>query len=124
MNKWDKILVVAIVVFSLTAMVLFEVFAFGKSGERVEIYIDGQLQAGYNFRALTEAVEYECDTQYGYNKIVIDSKGAYVAASDCADKIEVKQGRIYKANTALVCLPNRLIVRIVGGHSDADIGAY
>ncbi len=124
MNKWDKILVAALLVLSLTAMLIFEVFAFGKSGNRVEIYVDGQLQAGYNFRALAEPVEYVCQTQHGYNKIVIDGKGAYVAESDCADQTEVKQGRIFKANTALVCLPNRLMVRIVGGHSDADIGSY
>lgn len=124
MNKWDKILTATIIVLALTTMVLFEVFAFGKSGDTVVICVDGEVQASYNFRALTAPVEYVCQTEHGYNKIVIDGRGAYVSESDCADQTEIKQGRIYKANTSLVCLPNRLVVQIVGGHSDADIVSY
>ncbi len=124
MNKWDKILTAAIIILALAAMAVFEVLAFGKSGDTVVISVDGAVQASYNFRALTAPVEYVCQTAHGYNKIVIDSRGAYVSESDCTDRTEIRQGRISRANTSLICLPNRLVVQIVGGHSDADIVSY
>lgn len=124
MNRWDKILTATIIVLALIALAAFEVFAFGRSGDTVEIYIDGTLQASYNFRALGAPVEYVCETAHGYNKIVIDNRGAYVSESSCSDQTEIKQGRIHKANTSLVCLPNRLVVQITGGCSDADIVSY
>lgn len=124
LNRWDKLLTITIIVLALLALVVFEVFAFGKSGDTVVIYIDGQAQASYNFRALSTPKEYVCQTEHGYNKIIIDSRGAYVSESSCADQTEVKQGRIHKANTSLVCLPNRLVVQIEGGRSDADIVSY
>ncbi len=124
MNKWDKILTAIILVLALAAMAVFEVLAFGKSGDTVVISVDGEVQASYNFRALHAPIEYTCETVHGYNKVVIDSRGAYVTQSSCSDQTEIRQGRIYKANTALVCLPNRMVVEIVGGRSDADIVSY
>lgn len=124
MNKWDKILTCTILFVSLAAMAILEIFAFGSMGNTVEIYVDGALQASYNFRALREPITYVCDTEYGYNKIVIDSRGAYVEESDCADKTDIRKGRISETNASLICLPNRLVVQITGGQSDADIIAY
>lgn len=124
MNRWDKLLTITIIVLALIFMAAFEIFAFGQSGETVVIYVDGQEQASYNFRALGAPQEYVCQTEHGYNKIIIDSRGAYVSESSCKDQTEVKQGRVYKTNTSLVCLPNRLVVQIVGGRSDADIVSY
>jgi len=124
LNKWDKILIASVLLLSVLALAAFEVFAFGKSGERVEIYVDGQLEASYNFRNMQQPVVHEVQSQYGYNKVIIDSSGAYVEDSDCKDRTEIKQGRIYKANSTLVCLPNRLVVRIVGGYGDADVVSY
>ena len=124
MNKWDKLLTGTIIFVSLAAMVILEVFAFGSTGDTVEIYVDGALQASYNFRTLREPITHVCYTEYGYNKIVIDNHGAYVAESDCADKTEIRQGQISETNASLICLPNRLVVQITGGKSDADIVAY
>ena len=124
MNRWDKLLTITIIVLALISLAAFEIFAFGQSGDTVVISVDGQVQASYNFRALDVPKEYVCKTEYGYNKVIIDSRGAYVSESSCKDQTEVKQGRIYKANTSLVCLPNRLVVLIVGGRSDADIVSY
>ncbi len=124
MNTWDKILTGSILAFALIFMVCAELFVFSAAGDTVEICVDGKCVARYNYRALTEQKTYISDTEYGYNEIVIDAEGAYVQKSSCKDQMEVRQGRISKANASLICLPNRLVVQITGGKADADIVAY
>ena len=124
MNRWDKIVTASIIVLALAAMAVVEVFAFHGSGDTVIVSVDGVEQARFNYRGLAEPIVYVCDTQYGHNTVVIDNRGAGVTESDCADRTEIKQGRITKANTSLVCLPNRLVVQIIGGRADADIVSY
>ncbi|MBQ3319478.1 MAG: NusG domain II-containing protein [Spirochaetia bacterium] len=40
--------------------------------------------------------------------------------SPCRDKICIHMGQARKDGDFLACLPNRIIVTIVGGHSDTD----
>ena len=64
----------------------------------------------------------EC-TQYDrFNEVVIKGGEVYVSEASCKNQICVKRGHISKAGESIVCLPNRLVVRIEnsegGGYDD------
>lgn len=54
----------------------------------------------------------------GYNTISIKDGGIYVESASCPDKVCVRQGSIKDGAAPIVCLPNKMIIRI---ESDEDI---
>ena len=56
----------------------------------------------------------------GTNEVHIENEGVYMAKAKCPDKLCVHQGRISKAGQSIICLPNKIIVEIVGKKSDVD----
>lgn len=46
------------------------------------------------------------------NEIVIENGYVYMKAAICPDKLCVKSGKISKKGEQIICLPNRVIVRI------------
>ena len=54
------------------------------------------------------------------NVIQIEEDCVYFAESDCPDQVCVRSGKLTRAGQIAVCLPNRVIVRLVGAQSDID----
>ena len=77
----------------------------------VEVSIDGDIQ--YTF-SIYEDTEYMLSTG---NKLIIKDEKVYIDDADCPDKLCIKQGSIDKANESIICLPNKLVVRIVQGEN-------
>ncbi len=50
----------------------------------------------------------------GKNILVIEGGKAYMESADCPDKVCVRTGKISRVGEQIVCLPNRVFVRIVG----------
>ena len=57
------------------------------------------------------------EDQSGANVVVIEGGVCRVADADCPDKLCVKRGGISRSGEAIVCLPHKLVVEIVGGES-------
>lgn len=115
MTYGDKIVIASIIIISLFSMLFINVFLYGDIGQAVIIEVDGQFYAKYNFSELNYPKHVEIKTQYGYNKVEIQKNRVRVVEADCPDKIDVKAGWISKENQMLVCLPNRVVIRITGG---------
>ena len=47
------------------------------------------------------------------NMLVIKDGHASIKNADCPDGLCIKQGSISKSNESIICLPNKLVVRIV-----------
>ncbi|MCD8370253.1 MAG: NusG domain II-containing protein [Clostridiales bacterium] len=78
---------------------------------RVEISVDGSVVATY---PLDDEVDVILDTYAGgTNHLVIHDGAAEVTEASCPDHVCVAQGRISQNGELIVCLPNRLIVRVV-----------
>lgn len=54
------------------------------------------------------------------NVIEIDDTSVYFSKSDCPDQVCVRTGKLTRAGQLAVCLPNRVIVRLVGAQNDID----
>lgn len=56
----------------------------------------------------------------GESIIEISARGARITASPCAHQVCVRRGWISRRGEVAVCLPNRLIIKIMGAAVDVD----
>lgn len=104
MNKKDIILIFSlIIVFSLA---LFFGTAMKKDGSKAEIYSDGSLIGTYPLS------EEETVNVSGKNTVKIKGGEVFMEHADCPDKICVKTGKIKNKGEQIVCLPNKLVVKV------------
>ena len=54
------------------------------------------------------------------NRIVIEDGAVRVEEADCPDRVCVRTGKARYDGQVIVCLPHRLIVRVVGGADGPD----
>ncbi len=80
------------------------------AGETVRIYLDGKLQ--YSF-SLHEDRMISLEGAYT-NEIEIRDSSVRIAKSDCPGEDCVHTGWISSAGRSIVCLPNRVEIRITG----------
>ena len=92
-------------------------FMGGKNGDCAVISVDGKKVKSIS---LSENAKFE---QNGVTVCVQDGK-AYISASDCPDGTCMKMGKIWKSGQSVVCVPNRVSVKIHGddkaGEKDGD----
>lgn len=120
MTKADKLIFWGVLSFALVSFVFINVFIFSGT-ETAVIEVDKKPYAEYKLKDLTSPVILEIDTGSGYNKIEITKTGAKILSSDCKDKS--CHGEISKGGQMLVCLPNKVVVKIIG-RGEADGVAY
>ena len=85
------------------------------AGCAAEIYQDGVLVRTVDLSALTGPLEIPVDTGYGENIILAEPGQISVKSASCPDQLCVRQGVIKSGVYPIVCLPNRVVVRITGG---------
>ncbi|MCR5835116.1 MAG: NusG domain II-containing protein [Lachnospiraceae bacterium] len=105
-------------IFSITALLICIYFVTSKSGEYVQVKIDGKVTAKYS---LKENGIYPIIGS-GENILVIEGGEAYIKEANCPDKLCVKQGRIKRVGQSLICLPNKVVVEVVDTKSDSESG--
>ena len=86
---------------------------FKVTGDSVQIYKEGKLYAEIS---LNKDQEIDID-----GKIIVKIKDgkAFMYYADCPDKLCIKQGKISDNSRDIVCLPNKVSVR-VGKKSETD----
>ena len=88
-----------------------------KAAADVEITVAGEV---VNFAPLSQNWLYEAVGPLGAT--VVECRGGYVWVHDscCPNKLCIKLGKIKSVGQSVVCLPNQVVVRIVGvGDVDA-----
>ncbi len=83
-----------------------------------KITVDGEL---YKTAELTtELQEIEIRTDRGYNLIRIIDNAVQIIDADCPDQLCVHMGAVRKVGEKVVCLPNRVLVEVVGQSKEGD----
>ncbi len=87
-------------------------------GERLyaEVYQDGKL---IERAALHQDTDRTIDVG-GHNTVVLRGGSACMYAADCRDQVCVRTGTLTRAGQAAVCVPNRVVLRIVGENGTVD----
>lgn len=105
------------------AAALFAVDVIGASGndgnKTVVVSIDGKKEAEYPLNK--DGTHILHGSHLGTNKLVIKDGEAYIEEASCPDKQCVKQGKISKAGEMLVCLPNRVVVKIIHANEEEPV---
>ncbi len=88
---------------------LFLSFALREAGSGVTVELNGEVIATYSL-----SHEGEYTLLDGKCVLVISGGEAYMRYADCPDGTCVRTGRISYSGQSIICLPNRLTVRVVG----------
>lgn len=112
-RKADWILFAALLATALVMLLL--IFAGRKQGENVIISVDSETYGTY---PLNENREIRIDRNGHENIVAIENGTVYMKSADCKNQNCVEQGTIRQTGESIVCLPNRVVVRIEGGDSN------
>jgi len=118
----DIVIFFILVLGSLLAMLFSGAVFSGADGTLAVVEVNGSLYGEYSLQEKNGKI-LEIETEFGYNKIVIENGEVRVTESDCPDGLEISAGSIRRNGETLVCLPNRLIIR-VAGEKEVDGLAY
>ena len=100
----------------LAAGLLFLLLRPGGGGQYVLVTVDGQEVGRYPLgedRTVTIGEE-------DYNILEIRDGAAAVTDANCGDHTCVRTGKIRRAGETIICLPHRLVVKIIGGGETVD----
>lgn len=112
MTKWDKALIVIIIVASILGLYFVKSGTFNSGTKYVIIEVDGKEYKKISFGSNIIGKTIDINTEFGYNKIEFGNQKVRVVEADCPNKLDVKQGWISSTGEVIVCLPNRLVVQI------------
>ncbi len=123
-SKGDKFVIFFVLLLAVAAYILFSVFLFADHADTVQIFADGKLYASYSLTSTKEEMV-EIKTKYGTNLLKITKNGAEMIEASCPDKRDVKMGEITKAGQALICVPNRVVIKLTSqNNASVDKVAY
>lgn len=116
----DVVLGLALLIVAMALFVVDITKASNDDGNKtVVVSIDGKKEAEYPLNKDVTYLIY--GSHLGTNKLVIKDGEAYIEEASCPDKQCIKQGKISKAGEMLVCLPNRVVIKIVDANEEEPI---
>lgn len=108
MRKKDFILIF-VVSLIIAGAFGFNYFVNTKNLDSIEIYMDNKLYKTYD---INDKEEIKIKSKEGYNIVKIHDKGVEIIEASCPDKVCIHQGFITKASESIVCLPNKVHIKI------------
>ena len=122
MKKNDLILIGGILICAFLILIATRLWQRNNTSDaaRVTVTIDGKLYGSY---PLNEDYQEKITLPDGsYNMLQIKEGKATVTEASCPDKICVNHRAIHYSEETIVCLPNKVVVRIEGG-DDSGVDA-
>ena len=117
-RTWILLFAAAILICAVSAAFLMN---RAPAGDKIGVYQDGEELYIIDLRDVSESYEIELKSDRGVNVLCIEPDGAYIRSADCPDQICVHHEKLTKsAGTPIICLPNRVVVKWIGGGSAAD----
>ena len=84
-----------------------------EAGEYITVSLEGNVIGSYVLTEKEQVIEIGDS-----NVLTIINNEAYMSNALCPDKICVERGRVSKSGEEIICMPNRVIVRVEGGDED------
>ena len=121
MTKWDKGLIVFIVIISL----LFIGITIHNKTQTEKLYgiieVNGEEQQVINLSDVDKPYTIRIENGDEYNIIQVEQGSIRVTEASCPDKDCIKIGKLDADGEISVCLPNKVIVRVVSSNSNNKI---
>ena len=119
-NKYDIGLIAVIIIIN-TFIILYGGRNVVKQNSKIAyIYSDNKLYGEYVLTdTVKEEIKIESDT--GYNILHIEDGQIWIHDASCPDKICISQGKISYDGEIIVCLPNKMLIKIVDNNEKSEI---
>ena len=114
-KRGDLWLTAGLLAVGLIAAILLPILL--PTGASVSIERNGETLATY---PLDTDRRVRLESEDGYNLLVIENGRAYIEDSDCRCGVCVAHSPISKEGESVICLPHKLIVRVVGEERDYE----
>lgn len=108
---FDVSLVIILLAVALLSLIIIK--KSSEQGEYVRICVNGEIIGEYS---LDKHARYSLNN--GTNTVVIENGFVYMESADCPDKTCVHVGKISKTGQRIVCLPNRVVIEVLGGEDE------
>ena len=118
-RRADLALIAALLL--IAVLLLFWQIHTRQQGTRAVVYVNGLETASYPLDTPTR-VRLETEDGSSFNELVIENGTADVTDAGCPDKLCVMMHVISHTGESIICLPNRLEIRIEGGEPEVDLG--
>ncbi|MBP2649614.1 MAG: hypothetical protein H6Q74_439 [Firmicutes bacterium] len=116
----DKVLIGGLIVVAIIGIGWHVTLNSRFRGQTAEIYKDGRLIDSLVLRSNYRQVV-RVGTETDYDIIESDNGRVRVVEADCPDQLCVRMGWINSAPAEIVCMPNRVVVKVVSKErSDID----
>lgn len=124
MTKWDKALIVLMIVAALGGLYFVKSITTREGQLYLVIEVEGKEYKKISLSQSVSDKKIELDTPLGHNVIEIYEDGAKIIEADCKDQLCIKMGKITRANQINICLPNKVSIKLITNKSDLDIISY
>ena len=112
MKRNDIILLSGILILSALLFGLFRLTRAPEAGAYAVVSVKGEEYGRYT---LSKNQVLEIEGPLGTNYLTIEDGTVRMEAAACPDHYCIKQGVISKTGEQIICLPNGIIVEIIGG---------
>ena len=82
----------------------------------VRIYKGNKVIEEIRLNDISKSYEIDLET----NTVLLENDGVSMTYAHCPDKLCVHQGKITKAGESIVCLPNKIMIEILGTNDKVD----
>lgn len=116
MKKGD--IVIILLVISLSLVLVSINFMNNRSSNhnlKAIIYYNGHI---YKEVKLSEEQEFEVITDIGRNLVKVHDNGIEIIEADCETQVCVETKIANKNGQMIVCLPNKIVIKVIGGEED------
>lgn len=110
----DKVLIAFLATLTIFS---YSIASGGKQGEEIRIEADGKQVGTYLLRKDSVI---DVKGALGASRISVKGGKASFLSSPCRNKVCVHQGEVGKSGQMAACLPNRVVIRVLGGDGDYD----
>ncbi|MDO5715074.1 MAG: NusG domain II-containing protein [Tissierellia bacterium] len=118
MKKGDYIVILLLIIISAFVFVFNNRTFKSSTNHRIlQIVVNGKVVDEIDLSKVEEK-EIKIHNKFGKNTIVIDRGQVHMEESDCKDRVCIKMGSIRQPGDHIVCLPNRLILKIISDNED------
>ena len=115
-SRIKKEMIIIILVFAALLMIFLISRIGNKDGKFAVITVDGVLYGKYPLSKDAD-IPIERDGVV-INRVAIENSGVYMKDASCRNHICVSMGKKKADGESIVCLPNRVVIRIEGGSEE------
>ncbi len=123
MKIGDK-LVLGLLLIGFAASGLYITWLNNSQGDQLiaTVQSDGTVVREIDLGSVAEPYQFRVENgRGGYNIVAVERGRIRVSEADCPEQVDVRQGWISQPHQTIVCLPNRLVIRLSAkGPSDVD----